>query len=60
MLREHTKAPDGTRRAPYDTVRSPFQEGTPLYTGAGFQTKNHIQIAVRNLACIKGYFRPIV
>ena len=45
--------------ASYDTVRSPFPEGNKLYEGAGFQAKNHIQIAVRNLDCIKGYFRPI-
>lgn len=43
----------------YDSVRSPFPEGGPLYRGAGFRSRNHIQIAVRNLACIKGYFRPI-
>lgn len=44
---------------PYDTVRSAFPEGEALYAGAGFLSKNHIQIAVRNPACIKGYFRPI-
>ena len=44
---------------PYDTVRSPFPEGDMLYEGAGFQAENHIQIAVRNRACIRGYFRPI-
>jgi hypothetical protein len=43
----------------YDTVRSAFPEGRKLYAGAGFKAKNHIQIAVRNLASIKGYFRPI-
>ena len=52
-------APDGIPLPPYDTVRSPFPEGQPLYEGAGFQAKNHIQIAVRNMDCIKGYFRPI-
>lgn len=41
----------------YDTVRGAFVEGDPLYEGAGFHEKNHIQIAVRNTACIKGYFR---
>lgn len=41
----------------YDTVRAAFIEGEDLYEGAGFQRKNHIQIAVRNLDCIKGYFR---
>ncbi len=26
---------------------------------AGFYTKNHIQLCVRNPDCIKGYFRPL-
>lgn len=43
----------------YDTVRSAFAEGDPLYTGAGFRQKNHIQIAVRTHSSIKAYFRPI-
>lgn len=43
--------------APYDTVRAAFVEGERLYEQAGFHAKNHIQIAVRNPSCIKGYFR---
>ena len=49
-----------TSRAPYDTVRAAFKEGDKIYPDAGFEEKNHIQIAVRNPACIKGYFRPFV
>jgi len=44
---------------PYDTVKGMFKEGEPLYEGAGFLDKTHIQICVRNHDCIKGYFRPI-
>ena len=44
---------------PYDTTRAAFPEDDPLYDGAGFRRKNHVQISVRNVACIKGYFRPI-
>lgn len=44
---------------PFDTVRAAFFEGRPLYKGAGFHDRNHIQICVRNPACIKGYFRPL-
>lgn len=44
---------------PYDTVRAPFLEGEDLYENAGFKIRNHVQIAVRNPDCIKGYFRPI-
>ncbi len=43
----------------YDSVRAPFMEGAKLYRGAGFKSHNHIQIAIRNTDCIKGYFLPI-
>lgn len=43
----------------YDSVRGPFLEGEPIYPGAGFRSHSHIQICVRETACIKGYFRPI-
>jgi hypothetical protein len=46
-----------TMGRPYDTVRGAFVEGPPLYPGSEFHQKNHIQICVRNTACIKGYFR---
>ncbi|HEX5271168.1 MAG TPA: hypothetical protein VFW33_11795 [Gemmataceae bacterium] len=42
----------------YDTVRGAFLEGTAVYPGAGFSSENHIQIAVRNSACILGVFQP--
>ena len=41
----------------YDSVRGMFQEGKEAYPGAGFRTKNHIQICIRNSDCIKGYFK---
>jgi hypothetical protein len=41
----------------YETVRAAFMEGGALYDGAGFNSKNHIQISVREHKCIKGYFR---
>lgn len=44
---------------PFDSVRAAFVEGERLYPAAGFATKNHIQICVRNIACIKGYFHPL-
>lgn len=43
----------------YDSVRAAFTEGAPLYPGAGFNAKTHIQLAIRNTSCIRGYFRPI-
>lgn len=42
---------------PVDTVKGIFTEGPPAYPGSGFQEKTHVQIAVRNLRCIKGVFR---
>lgn len=42
----------------YDSVRGVFFEGNDLYKNAGFKEKNHIQIAVRNQNCIKGFFIP--
>lgn len=42
----------------YDSVRSLFTEGEPLYPDSGFASKSHIQICVCNPNCIKGYFLP--
>jgi hypothetical protein len=46
------------RGVEYDTVRGAFLEGAPAYHGAGFSREAHVQIAVRNRACIVGVFRP--
>ena len=40
-----------------DTVRGVFVEGAPVYEGAGFRAKTHIQICVCNTSNIKGVFR---
>lgn len=42
----------------FDTVRGVFTEGGAAFEGAGIQLKNHIQICIRNLNCIKGFFIP--
>lgn len=42
----------------FDTVYGYFQEGEAAYPGSEIRAKTHIQIAVRNLDCIKGYFLP--
>ena len=42
----------------FDTVRGIFTEGGPAFEGAGIQAKNHIQICIRNLNSIKGFFIP--
>lgn len=43
----------------FDSVRGVFWEGDPIYDSAGFREKDHIQICVRNIDCIKGYFLPL-
>ena len=43
----------------FDSVRGVFWEGNELYPKAGFREKDHIQICVRNIDCIKGYFLPL-
>jgi len=48
---------DGAGLPAVDTVKGIFTEGKPVYPTAGFSEKTHIQIAVRNPACIKGVFR---
>jgi hypothetical protein len=47
----------GGRIREFDTVRALFPEGEPLYAGAGFREKTHVQIAVRNPKQIRGIFR---
>ena len=42
----------------FESVRGLFVEGQPIYDGAGFNEKNHIQICIRNPNCIKGFFKP--
>jgi hypothetical protein len=42
----------------FDSARGIFTEGGPAFPGAGIQSKNHIQICIRNLNCIKGFFMP--
>lgn len=42
----------------FDSVRGVFFEGEELYPNAGFKKDNHIQIAIKNPNCIKGFFAP--
>lgn len=42
----------------YQTVRGVFMEGGAAYPGAGIMLKSHIQISVRDVRCIVGFFRP--
>jgi len=42
---------------PFDSVRGCFTEGAKI-SGMEIYEKTHIQIAIRNLNCIKGFFLP--
>jgi hypothetical protein len=42
----------------FDTVRCAYLEGEPAFEGSSIHFETHIQIAVRNPACILGVFRP--
>ncbi len=42
----------------FDTVRGAFLEGEPIFEGTSLSMETHIQIAVRNVDCILGVFRP--
>jgi hypothetical protein len=44
----------------FQTVRGAFPEGNPVYPGAKIRKETHIQIAVRDKACILGIFRPSI
>jgi hypothetical protein len=61
--RIHTHISDAIQRgediSPFDTVRGMFTEGGPIYEGSGFYEQTHVQIAVCNMDCIVGLFRPL-
>lgn len=43
---------------PYDSVRSAFVEGSPVYPQSTFTDRLHIEICIINTDCIQGYFLP--
>lgn len=44
--------------APFQTVRGVFMEGGEAFPGSCIMEKSHIQIAVRDPACVVGVFLP--
>lgn len=42
----------------FHSVRGMFQEGGKVYPESGIQQRSHIQIAVRDVGCVLGYFLP--
>lgn len=41
------------------TVRGAFEEGDEAFPGSALKNETHIQVAVRDLGCILGVFRPL-
>ena len=44
----------------YQSVRCGFVEGKPAFAGSGIMEQSHVQVAIRDPACIIGLFRPIM
>jgi hypothetical protein len=59
QIRAESMFDDQTPLHQYQTVRGAFWEGDELYPNAGFKEKNHVQLVVRDMSCIKGYFLPV-
>jgi hypothetical protein len=59
-LKEKIKEDNHTSLKHFDSTRGVFIEGGPAYPGAGVQKKSHIQMCIRNIDCIKGFFLPRV
>jgi hypothetical protein len=43
---------------PFDIIRCAFNEGDPIYPGANFTVKLHMEISVLNHEMIHGYYLP--
>jgi len=57
-IKEAKKNDKNTPLKEFDSARGVFTEGGPAFPGAGVQKKSHIQICIRNMNCIKGFFLP--
>lgn len=57
-IKEEIEQDNTTLLKEFDSARGVFTEGGPAFPGAGVQKKSHIQICIRNMNCIKGFFLP--
>jgi hypothetical protein len=44
---------EGQQGIRFQTVRGVFEEGRPLFPGSAIRTQSHIQIAVRDVTCLR-------
>ncbi|WP_343546774.1 hypothetical protein [Sphingobium yanoikuyae] len=49
---------DDAEFPPFDSVRGMFTEGGAIYPGSAFHQQSHVQVAILNNDCIRGYFYP--
>ncbi len=49
----------GKSKVVIQTVRGAFEEGELAFPGSMLRKETHIQLAVRDVACILGVFRPV-
>lgn len=59
-IKEEIQGDENTSIKEFDTTRGVFIEGGPAFPGAGVQKKSHLQVCIRNMKCIKGFFLPRV
>ena len=57
-IEEEIKGNPTSQLQPFDTARGIFTEGGSAFEGGAIQKKSHIQVCIRNLNCIKGFFIP--
>jgi len=57
-VKEEIEKANETSIKAFDSARGVFIEGGSAFPGAGVQKKSHIQICIRNMNCIKGFFLP--
>ena len=57
VIRRLHQSLDEAALPPFDSVRGLFTEGDALFPGSGFKQRTHVQLAICNPDCVKGYFR---
>ncbi|WP_313455371.1 hypothetical protein [Stenotrophomonas sp.] len=54
----HTRREEMGTRGTLQAVRGAFRQGVEIAPSSGFHRDSHIQIALRDFSCIKGWFVP--
>jgi len=55
----HLHAARALQKLPaYQAVRGPFTQGQPVINTSAIRARTHVQLALRELGCVVGYFLP--